>query len=153
VFNDIFIVIITVHVFRLVQDEVEFDVVLEINNGKARQLPPEDTDVTVTEGDLVRITARAIGNTEGTLINGLSSEPCDSDGNVICTRRPEFDICRMESRVTGQILQYSFSSITLNETGFNITFILNDISRTVSLNGELIITNIIGGQVCACYYC
>jgi len=127
--------------FHLVQDEIEFDVVVEINNREARQLPAEDTDVTVTEGDLVRITARAIGNTNGTLINGLSSEPCDSDGNVVCTRRTEFDICRMESGVTGQIFQYTFSSI---ETGLNIMFTLSDISRTVSLNGELIITNIIG---------
>ena len=138
----------TVRVFRFIvqTNEIEFDVVVEINNGKARQIPADDSEVTVTEGDIVRITARAVGVTED-LIDG--SVLCTSDG-MNCSRRPTrlFPCEKVLGSVFGQSLQFTYSPIALDETGLIITFTLGDITRSVSLNGELLL---IGGRVCACY--
>jgi len=114
--------------------------VVEINNGEARQISAEDSEVTVTEGDNVRITARAVGGT-GNSIDG--SVVCTRDGTN-CLRRTGQPCRTVSGSAPGQYLQFTFSPITLEETGLNITFTLGDISRSVSLNGELIITAVIG---------
>ena len=120
--------------FCLVQVDVEFDVVIQINNGEVNQVLPEDSDVTVTDGDNVTITARAVGRQ---LSVDISSVPCDNTGNKTVPCQRGF-LCG--SLLSGRYAQYSFSPITMNETGLNITFTLGSIVRSVTLNGEHIMT-------------
>ena len=115
--------------FVLVQVDVEFDVVVEIN-GEAMQVLSDDSEVTVEEDDTVAIIARAVGGVTGSDING--SVPCTSDKRVNCSRG---FLCSM---LPGRYLRYSYSPVTLNETGLRIIFTLGSISRSITLNGELL---------------
>ncbi|XP_065908583.1 uncharacterized protein [Dysidea avara] len=107
------------------QVDVEFDVVVEIN-GEAMQVLSDDSEVTVEEDDTVVIIARAVGGVTGSDING--SVQCTSNKRVNCSRG---FLCSM---LPGRYLRYSYSPVTLNETGLRITFALGSISRSITLN-------------------
>ena len=87
-------------------------------------------------------TARYGRQTETNL--AINLVPCDNMGNdsvhVPCQQGFLCSSLLSGRDVPGRYAQYSFSPVTVNEAGLNISFTLGSIVRNVTLNGEHIIT-------------
>lgn len=127
--------------FCLVEGSGELDVVVVSTdvNGETSPVLPEDGVIPVQEGNRVDVTARAVGFS-GVINSAMCTERTNCRRGFLC-RSVNKTIVTPSSR----FFRYSFNPIIQNDTS-NITFTIDSFSKTVALNGELIIPKLLVGE-------